>query len=86
LFLLVLLPLSWENDRTTSATPSPGLELRDKQKIIKTEILLHLNLEIFIFFSFIYFLIFIFFLYFSFSLFIFNPLSVYLMPVQLTVD
>jgi hypothetical protein len=51
-------------------------------KIIKTETLLHLNLEIYFytFFSFIYFLFLLF------LVFIFNLLSVSLMPVQLTVD
>jgi hypothetical protein len=44
--------------------------LRDEHQFIKTETLLHLNLEIFYFFFF----------------FIFNPLSVSLMPVQLTVN
>jgi hypothetical protein len=52
-------------------------------KIIKTETSLHLNLEIFNFF-FIY-LFFIFILIF-FLFFIFNPLSVSLMPFQLMVD
>jgi hypothetical protein len=69
-------------------------------KIIKTETSLHLNLEIFLNFYFIYFLfyiiLYIFFLSFTyflflflslfFLLFIFNPLSVSLMPFQLTVD
>jgi hypothetical protein len=45
-------------------------------KIIKTETLLHLNLEILIFFLFLFFIF----------IFILNPLSVSLMPVQLTVD
>jgi hypothetical protein len=58
--------------QTTSETPSPGLEAeRLNTKIIKTETLLHLNLEIF--FIFIYLFI-----------FVLNPHS--LMHVQLTVD
>jgi hypothetical protein len=92
-------PLWWENYKTTSETPSPGLETEIDTKIIKTETSLHLNLEVF-FFQFFIFFYFIFihiynffhlhflflFLYLFFLFFIFNPLSVSLMPVQLTVD
>jgi hypothetical protein len=77
LFCLVFSPLmsQWQNYfwDTISRTGGWGTDI----KIIKTETLLHLNLEIF--FSFIYF-------YFYFLFLIFNPLSVSLMPVQLTVD
>jgi hypothetical protein len=70
-------------------------------KIIKTKTSLHLNLEGFIYFLFfilfyfilfiyMYFLSFTYFLFLFLSLyflfFIFNPLSVSLMPLQLTVD
>jgi hypothetical protein len=86
-------PLWWENYRTTSEAPSPGLETETDTKIIKTETSLHLNLEvcfflisifhfflfIYIFPSFTYFLFLFLFLFFLF--FIFNPLSVSLMPV-----
>jgi hypothetical protein len=51
-------------------------------KIIKTEMLFHLNLEIFLF-PFFHLIIFYFYL---FLFFMFNPVSVSLMPVQLTVD
>jgi hypothetical protein len=41
-------PFWWDNNRTTSETPSPGLEAeRLTRKIIKTETLLHLNVGIF---------------------------------------
>jgi hypothetical protein len=44
-------PLWWDNYRTSEA-PSPGLESEMDTQIIKTEILLHLNLEVFCFFGF----------------------------------
>jgi hypothetical protein len=53
-------PLWWDNYRTTSEAPSPGLEIEMDTKIIKTETSLHLNLEVlffnlfFILFYFIY--------------------------------
>jgi hypothetical protein len=83
-------PLWWDNYRTTSEAPSPGLEAETDTKIIKTETSLHLNLEVFFFFSFnflfsilFYFIyIYISFFYFLFLFlslfflfFIFNPLS-----------
>jgi hypothetical protein len=101
-FLYFMRPLWWDNYRTTSEPPSPGLKTETDNKIIKTETSLHLNMDSFLF---IYFFItyfafcFILFLYISLSftyfsflflslffLFFFNPLSVSLMPVQLTVD
>jgi hypothetical protein len=82
--------LWWDNYRTTSEAPSPGLEAETDTKIIKTETSLHLNLEgffNFLFFILFYFILFIyFFLSFTYFLFlflslfflffIFNPLSV----------
>jgi hypothetical protein len=53
-------------------------------KIIKTETLLHLNLEIFLIYKYMFFFFHLF-LFFSFF-FLFSPLSASLMPVQLTVD
>jgi hypothetical protein len=62
-------------------------------KIIKTEISLHLNFEVFIFYFVLFYFIYVFFLSFIFfifilifTLFILNPLSVSLMPLQLMVD
>jgi hypothetical protein len=40
-------PLWLDNYRTTSETPSPGLETEMDNKIVKTETSLHLNLEVF---------------------------------------
>jgi hypothetical protein len=94
-------PLWWDNYRTTTEVPSLALEAETDTKIIKTEISLHLNLEgfffllllilfFFILFIYIYFLSFTYvlflFLPLFFFFFIFNPLSVSLMPFQLTVD
>jgi hypothetical protein len=63
-------PLKWDNYRTTSEAPSPGLEAETNTKIIKTETSLHLNLESFFFLFFILFY-FILFIYFFFHLLIF---------------
>jgi hypothetical protein len=74
LFCFVLFfPLWWENGRTTSDTPSPGLEAEGR-----TPKLLRLKLYCiwtWRFFSFIYLFI-----------YLFNPLSVSLMPVQLLIS
>jgi hypothetical protein len=42
-------PLWWDNYKTTSEAPSPGLETETDIQVIKTEISLHLNLEGFFF-------------------------------------
>jgi hypothetical protein len=43
-------PLWWDNYKTTSEEPSPGLENETDTKIIKTETSLHLNLQGFVYF------------------------------------
>jgi hypothetical protein len=50
-------PLWWDNYRTTSEAPSPGLETEMDTQIIKTETSLHLNLEVF-FFNFLFSILF----------------------------
>jgi hypothetical protein len=45
-------PLWWDNYKTISEAPSPGLETEMDTQIIKTETSLHLNLEVFWFFGF----------------------------------
>jgi hypothetical protein len=47
--------LWWDNYRTTSEAPSPGLETETDTQIIKTETSLHLNLEVFGFLDFWFF-------------------------------
>jgi hypothetical protein len=54
-------PFWWDNYRTTSEAPSPGLEAEMDTKIIKTETSLHLNLGFF----------FLFFILFSFNFYTF---------------
>jgi hypothetical protein len=82
LFLSVLVPLWWENDRTTSETQSPGLEAEGWTPKLLRQILLHLHLKIFKYF-FLVSLIFLFsfFLFFSFyfqsSLCLSNACSAY---------
>jgi hypothetical protein len=52
-------PLWWDNYRTTSEAPSPGLETETDTKIIKNEASLHLNLEgsfFYLFFILFYFI------------------------------
>jgi hypothetical protein len=80
--LFCFLPLLWNNDRTTSETPSPGLEAKNL-----TPKLLRLKLYcIWTWRFFFHLFIFYFYFYFCFLFFIFNPLSISLMPVQFTVD
>jgi hypothetical protein len=93
-------PLWWDNYRTMSEAPSQGLETETDTQIIKTETSLHLNLEVFFFFKYLLFISFyfifiyryffhllIFYFYsYLFLFFIFNPLSVSLMHVQLTIN
>jgi hypothetical protein len=67
-FFFLVLPLWWDNYRTTSEAPSPGFGgWGMKPKIIKTETSVHLNLEGFfcnlIYFLFFYFLFYILFFY-----------------------
>jgi hypothetical protein len=57
-------PLWWDNYRTTSEAPSPGLETETDTKIIKTETSFHLNLEVF--FYFLFFILFYFYIYITF--------------------
>jgi hypothetical protein len=66
-------PLWWDNYRTTSEAPSPGLETEMDTQIIKTESSMHLNLEVFWFFGFLFFLIFYFPFYFNSFLYIDIP-------------
>jgi hypothetical protein len=56
-------PLWWDNYRTTSEAPSPGLEAEMGTKIIKNETSFHLNLEGFLFLFLFCFIIYIYFLF-----------------------
>jgi hypothetical protein len=68
----VFFPLWWDNDKTTSETPSPGLETKVlTTKLVRLKLYCIWTWRFFNLFYFIYF---------------FSPLSVSLMPVQLTVD
>jgi hypothetical protein len=70
-------PLWWDNDRTTSETPSPGLEAVGlTPKILRLKLYCIWTWRFF-FHLFIFYLLFIFF---------FSPLCLSLMPVQLTLD
>jgi hypothetical protein len=54
-FFNFICPLWWDNYRTTSEAPSPGLETDTDTQIIKTETSLHLNSEVLWFFGFLRF-------------------------------
>jgi hypothetical protein len=82
-----LFPLWWDNHRTTSEAPSPGVETEGwTPKLLRLKLYCILAWR---FLFFIFFHLFIFYFYFIIIfifIFIFNPLSVSVMPVQLTVD
>jgi hypothetical protein len=68
-----LFPLGWDNHRTMSEAPSPGLEAEDDPQNYKDWNIVAFELEDLYIFIFIYlFFIFIFIFYFFFFLFIFN--------------
>jgi hypothetical protein len=74
--------LWWENYRTKSEVPSPGLEAETDTKIIKTETSLHLNLEVF--FSIFHFVLFYFiyiYIYISFSYLFFIFILIFILFV-----
>jgi hypothetical protein len=85
LFCMVLFyfifPLWWDNYKTISEAPSPGLETEGwTPKLLRMKLYCIWTWRFFFIYLFFYF-------YFYFFLFlIFNPLSVSLMPIQLTVD
>jgi hypothetical protein len=82
-----LFTLWWDNHRTTSEALSAGLEAEGwTPKLLRLKVYCIWTWRFF--FMYIYFFHLSFYFYFDLFLifFIFNPLSVSLMPVQLTVD